>query len=134
MVGSLGGWLFRQSEINHEERTLDIAQFPLIVQPNRESGWQLVVMAGTAFDYSTPFRSTLVEIAEALGAAPETDLRLPPYEEDEDFVEGTLRLSDDLLGVYFEHSLSYLAIMSDNEGVLREVAQRLQAVCVVPSQ
>jgi hypothetical protein len=44
----------------------------------------------------------------------------------EDFVEGTLRFGSTSLRVYYEHSLSYLALMSDSEGTLQDVADRIQ--------
>ncbi|VIO74375.1 hypothetical protein CI41S_43920 [Bradyrhizobium ivorense] len=43
-----------------------------------------------------------------------------------DFVEGTLQFGDVRLRVYYEHSLSYLALASENEAKLRQAAARIQ--------
>jgi hypothetical protein len=68
----------------------------------------------------------LADIAHALGQNPQNDLRLPVHEAGEDFVEGTLQFETVPLRVYFEHSLSYLALMSNDEFALRRVADRIQ--------
>jgi len=96
------------------------------IEPDPQGGWQLILWAGNAFDYATPFRALLRDIAEALGQDRENDLQLPPYEIGEDFVEGTLRFRSTPLRVYYEHSLSYLALMSHSEGPLRDAADRIQ--------
>lgn len=100
---------------------------PLKIEPDRCGRWQLVFWTGDAFDYTTPFRILLDEIAQALGQSSQHDLLLPPYEAGEDFVEGMLRFGNARLRIYYEHSLSYLALTSDSEGALRDVADRLQA-------
>jgi len=102
---------------------------PCEIKPDPEGGWQLILWAGHAFDYSTPFRAMLGDIAEALGQDRQNDLQLPPYEVGEDFVEGTLRFGNTSLRIYYEHSLSYLALNSDSEGILRNVADRIRT-CV----
>jgi immunity protein 50 of polymorphic toxin system len=100
---------------------------PLKIEPDTQGRWQLILCAGNAFDYTTPFRALLGDIAEALGQDSQNDLQLPPYEEGEDFVEGTLRFGSTTLRIYYEHSLSYLALTSDSEGTLRNVADRIVA-------
>ena len=77
-------------------------------------------------DLSSNAHALLGDVAEALGQDPQTDLELPPYEVGEDFVEGTLRFGSTSLRVYYEYSLSYLALMSDSEGTLQDVADRVQ--------
>jgi hypothetical protein len=99
---------------------------PLQIDPDPKGGWQLILWAGAAFDYTTPFRALLGDIAEALGQNRQNDLWLPPYEVGEDFVEGTLRFGSTLLRIYYEHSLSYLALTSDSEGALREAADSIR--------
>lgn len=99
---------------------------PMSIEPDPQGGWQLILWAGRAFDYRTPFRTLLGDLAEALGQDRQTDLALPPYAEGEDFVEGTLRVGGVLLQIYYEHSLGYLALMSDREDALREIADRIQ--------
>jgi len=60
---------------------------PLEIQPDPHGGgWQLILWAGGAFDYATPFRVILADIAAALGQNPRSDLQLPAHEEREDFV------------------------------------------------
>jgi hypothetical protein len=99
---------------------------PFKIEPDPQGGWQLILWPGDAFDYTTPFRALLGDITVALGQDRQTDLVLPPYEVGEDFVEGTLRFGSASLRIYYEHSLSYLALMSDCEGTLRDVADRIQ--------
>jgi hypothetical protein len=98
----------------------------LKIERASQGGWQLILWTGDAFDYTTPFRAVLGEIAEALGLERQDDLQLPAYEVGEDFVEGTLRFGNAPLRIYYEHSLSYLVLMSDSEGTLRDVADRIQ--------
>jgi len=99
---------------------------PLEVEPDPRGGWQLVFWVGSAFDLTTPFRSILGDIVESLGLDPQNDLKLPMREAGEDFVEGTFQFGAVPIRVYFEHSLSYLALMSDNELTLRDLVARVQ--------
>src|SRR3954453_351020 len=99
---------------------------PLRVEPDPRGGWQLLLWAGDAFDYTPPSRALLGDIVEALGQDRQNDLQLPPYEIGEDFVEGALQFGSTRLGIYYEHSLSYLALMSDSVASLREAADRIQ--------
>ena len=102
-------------------------RFPLKIEPDLPSGWRLILWEGKeVFDYTTPFRAMLGDIVEALGQDCEHDLQLPPRENGEDFVEGTLQFGNALLRTYYEHSLNYLALTSDSEGTLRDVADRIQ--------
>lgn len=71
-------------------------------------------------------RSGSRRIAGALGQGAKADLQLPSYEADEDFIESSLQFGTGPLRIYFEHSLSYLTLMSDNESALRDVAARIQ--------
>jgi hypothetical protein len=50
---------------------------------------------------------------------------LPACEDYEDFVEGMLQFGDETVRVYYEHSLSYLVLMSDSANALRKIADRL---------
>jgi hypothetical protein len=102
-------------------------RFPLKIESDRQGGWLLILWEGKeVFDYTTPFRVMLGDIAEALGQDREHDLHLPTYENGEDFVVGTLRVGNALLRTYYEHSLNYLALMNDSEGTLKDVADRIQ--------
>jgi hypothetical protein len=84
----------------------------------------LVLWAGEPFDYSTPFREMLAAIAEILSQEAPTSIELPAYEDYEDFVEGRLQFGDETIRTYYEHSLSYLVLMSDSADTLRRVADR----------
>ena len=85
------------------------------IEPHRKSGWELVLWTGNAFDHSTPFREMLTDIAAVLSKDAPTRLELPGYEAMEDDVEGVLRFGKETIGIYYEHSLSYLSLMSDSE-------------------
>jgi hypothetical protein len=97
-----------------------------VIEPHRKSGWELVLWTGNAFDYSTPFREMLSEIATVLNQEAPASIELPGYEAVEDDVEGVLRFGDEAIGIYYEHSLSYLALTSNSANTLRKVADRLQ--------
>jgi hypothetical protein len=97
-----------------------------VIEPHRKSGWELVLWTGNAFDYSTPFREMLTDIATVLNREAPTSIELPGYDASEDDVEGVLRFGDEAIGIYYEHSLSYLALMSDSANTLHKIADRLQ--------
>jgi hypothetical protein len=73
----------------------------------------------------------LADMAVALSQFAPSSIRLPAYEEYEDFIEGTLQFRDETLRIYYEHSLSYLALGSESEDTLRDVAVRLQSCVTV---
>jgi len=104
---------------------------PPVIEHDPHRGWQLVLWAGNAFDYSTPFRAMLAEIAAVLGDAAPTEVELPAYKDHEDFVGGTLRFGETALSTYYEHALGYLALTSDKADPLQEVAERLRSHLVV---
>jgi hypothetical protein len=88
-----------------------------------------MLFVGDAFDYTTPFRALLSDIAEALGQHPQNYLELPPYEAWEDFIEGTLRFGSLSLRIYYEHSLSFLAL-TDSQDMGRDHDRRVKS-CVL---
>ena len=96
------------------------------VEPHRKSGWELVLWTGNAFDHSTPFRDMLTDIATALNQDAPTSIELPGYRAMEDDVEGVLRFGDEHIGIYYEHSLSYLSLISESAKTLNKIADRLQ--------
>ena len=96
------------------------------IEPHRKSGWELVLWTGDAFDHSTPFRDMLTDIAEVLNRDAPTSVELPGYEAAEDEVEGVMHFGEEPIGIYYEHSLSYLAFMSDSANTLNKIAARLQ--------
>ena len=96
------------------------------IEPHRKSGWELVLWTGNAFDRSTPFRDMLTDIAEVLNRDAPTSVELPGYEAAEDEVEGVMHFGEEPIGIYYEHSLSYLAFMSDSANTLNKIAARLQ--------
>lgn len=97
-----------------------------IIERHRKGGWELVLWTGDAFDPSTPFREMLADITDVLNQDAPTSMELPGYDALEDDVEGELQFGDDSIRVYYEHSLSYLALMSDSVGALHKIADRLQ--------
>ena len=112
-----------------DDRAMIELRSPLRIESHPPGGWQLILWTGDVFDFTTPFRGMLGDIAEALGQDRQNDLHLPPYEVNEDFVEGTLRFGSTALRIYYEHSLSYLALMSDSEDTLRAASDRIQRIC-----
>lgn len=97
---------------------------PVQVGAEPSGGWQITLWAGAAFDYSTPFRSILAEIAGYF--EPEPALELPPFHDHEDFIEGRLHIGELSLRTYYEHALGYLAIMGENQHDLSYVLIKLQ--------
>jgi len=83
---------------------------------------------GDAFDYSTPFRDMLADIAEVLNQDAPTSIELPSRKAFEDFVEGDLQFGDESIHVYYEHALSYLSLMSDDARALHKIADRLEPI------
>ena len=56
---------------------------------------------------------------------------LPEYEPCEDFVEGSLQIGGEILHIYFEHSLGYLSLSSENREVLDKPLISLQPAIAV---
>jgi hypothetical protein len=105
--------------------TIEVHSRP-VIEPHRKHGWELVLWTGNAFDRSTPFRDMLTDIATVLDKDAPTSVELPGYDAAEDFVEGVLRFGDEQIGIYYEHSLSYLSLTSDSAMTLNVIADRLQ--------
>jgi hypothetical protein len=106
---------------------------PPVIEHDPRRGWQLVLWAGNAFDYSTPFRAILADIASVLRDAAPTEVELPDHRDREDFVSGTLRYGEETLATYYEHALGYLALTSDKADTLQDVAERIRSLVVVTS-
>jgi hypothetical protein len=96
------------------------------IEAGQQGEWRLVLSMGRAFDYATPFRAVLDEIADALSREAHVTVQLPEYEAFEDFVEGKLYFGREAIHVYFEHSLGYLFLSSDNKIALRRIAELIQ--------
>ena len=101
------------------------------IEPHRKRGWELVLWTGNAFDHSTPFRDMLDEIAAVLAKEAPTSVELPDYRASEDRVEGTLRFGGEQVGIYYEHSLIYLSLMSNNATTLLRIADHLRPLVAV---
>lgn len=114
-------------EMRRPERsaTIKVHSRPCI-EPHRKRGWELVLWTGNAFDHSTPFREMLADIAAVLAREAPTSIELPGYQASEDDVEGVLRFGSEQIGIYYEHSLSYLSLMSSNANTLQRIADQLQ--------
>jgi hypothetical protein len=100
----------------------------LAIEPHCKGGWELVLWTGDAFDRSTPFRKMLADIADVLNREAPTSIRLPRYHASEDGIEGMLQFGDEPIRIYYEHALSYLALMSNNGSALHKIAECLQPV------
>jgi len=96
------------------------------IERHRKGGWELVLWTGNAFDPSTPFREMLSDISALLNREAPTSLELPDYQTREDDVEGELQFGNQTIRIYFEHSLSYLALISESELMLQKIAALLQ--------
>lgn len=70
----------------------------------------------------------LGDIAAVLNDEAPTSVELPGYRASEDDVQGVLRFGDEEIGIYYEHSLSYLSLMSDDATTLNVIADRLQPI------
>jgi hypothetical protein len=70
----------------------------------------------------------LAEMAKALTQHYPSNLKLPVYEEEEDFFEGTFQFGSTTVRIWYEHSLSYLSLMSDSSHALQDVAAWLQTL------
>jgi hypothetical protein len=93
-------------------------------EPKPQDG-ELCLWIGEPFDFHTPFRAAVADIAQALGPESAVSLRLPSPEENEDFIEGSLSFSGNVVDIYWEHSLSYLSIKSDM-ATLDEITRRIR--------
>jgi hypothetical protein len=94
------------------------------IKPDQTGQWSLTLFTGDMFDYSIPFRDHLDRIVARLG--PEAALRLPPWEEYEDFVEGILVWQGRDIQVYFEHSLAYLDLSSHDRTTVEDLLARIR--------
>lgn len=75
------------------------------------------------FDFNFPFRPLLAFIAECLRRQSVTaEVKLPDYFEFEDFVTGEFIVDGHEIGVYFEHSLSYVSFSSNSTAHLGQLA------------
>lgn len=70
----------------------------------------------------------LTDIAAVLNQEAPTSVELPRYESLEDDVEGAIQFGDEPIRIYYEHSLSYLSLMSDSANTLHKIADRLQPI------
>jgi hypothetical protein len=98
-----------------------------VIERDPQGGWRLTFWMGEAFDFTTPFRTALKDMTEALSRGIPSSIELPEYQANEDFVEGTLQVGSEVLRVYYEHSLSYLSLSSGRYEVLHDVAARVQS-------
>ena len=93
-----------------------------IVSADRWSEWQLIYwLDREAFDYSIPFRTALSEIAATLAQSKPTEVDLADFAEGEDFIEGRLIFGEDVISIYYEYSLGYLALGNQNRAPLDEI-------------
>jgi hypothetical protein len=119
-------WFAMPELPRHKRRAVIKVHAQPVIEPHHKSGWELVLWTGDAFDRSTPFRQILAEIASVLNDEAPSSVELPGYDVMEDEVEGVLRFGDERVRIYYEYTLSYLSLMSDDANALRKVADRLQ--------
>lgn len=103
---------------------IEICSMPKIEQ-DPGGDFQLCFWVLDVFNYDTPFREMVDEVAYALGRDPRKDLQLPAYTADEDFIEGALVLETTNIRVYFEHARSYLSLSHSDKSVLERVLGRV---------
>ena len=60
-------------------RSMIEVRAPLEIKAEPQGGWELVFWVLDSFNYKTPFRAMLVEIAEALAQHPIRSVSLPEY-------------------------------------------------------
>ncbi len=99
---------------------------PLAIERQPRSGWEIIFWLGKPFDFNIPFRATLAEIVDLLKASGPAPLDLPLHENPEDFIEGTLLIGGEVINVYFEHSLGYLALSSESKAPLEDILSKLR--------
>lgn len=104
---------------------IEVCSMPTIDQ-DPGGDFQLCFWVLDAFNYETPFRDMIAEVARALGRDPQKDLQLPVCIEDEDFIEGALVLEATSVRVYFEHARSYLSMSHPSRSVLADILERLR--------
>ena len=108
----------------HQSSMLKVHSPPRI-EPDPQHGWQMMFWLGKGFEYETPFRAALVEMAEILQASETVRLDLPPRAPNEDFVEGSLIVGAVTLKIYYEYSLGYLALMNADRKALEAVTAKV---------
>jgi hypothetical protein len=85
------------------------------------SGWSCIFWSDLIDDVA-PHRSLL----EAFGRKhPEADLKLPPYDRNEDFVSCSLSWAGSDVEVYYETILSHLALWSEDRQAVEGVRKAL---------
>ena len=94
------------------------------IESSQEGAWSLTLFTGDAFDYSIPFRTYLDQVLARLGEG--ATLRLPPRQEEEDFIEGTLAWQGHAIHVYFEHSLAYLDFSSADRAAIEDLFDHIR--------
>jgi hypothetical protein len=91
-------------------------------------GWDLTLYVGETFDFSIPFRAILQEIVARLSASAACELRMPAYQDGEDFVEGKLAWGSDSFDVYYEYSLGYLSLSSGDRATVDRLWTHLSPI------
>lgn len=72
----------------------------------------------------------IAEVNTRLGGQ-DADVRLPPYEAYEDFIDGQLACRGTTVGVYFEHSLGYLAFFASERTTLDLILEKTASIVLV---
>ncbi len=97
------------------------------IELTEDRGWSLTLWLSLGFDYSAPFRSYVDEIA-SLFSEQAPVVRLPPYEQGEDFVFGSLLIGVADFKLYLEYALGYIDISSTEKSSMEDLAGRLKGI------
>jgi hypothetical protein len=119
---------FRIMIIVHQTPRVEAARRGMTGDGGRPERWELVLWAGEPFDYTTPFRRMLAEIAGALSTSGEAVLHLPDYEPYEDFIEGQIAWETTSVDVYYEHSLGYLSLSCPDKVVIDRLWDTVRSI------
>jgi hypothetical protein len=104
------------------------------IQPHDGGLWELVLWVGHDNYPVIPFRPFLDDIVELY---PEgmASVALPPSKNDEDFVDGTLKIGNAELALYWEQwPISFLSISTANREALEDLRVRLEPIVHVNPQ
>jgi hypothetical protein len=93
----------------------------------------LTLWVGELFDFSTPFRAIPREIVDRLSISADCDPRMPPCEDDGDFIEGKINWGGHILNVYYEYSLGFLCLSSLDKTALDRLSAELSNVLTICS-
>ena len=94
----------------------------IAVNKSAEAKFHVCLYFDAMFDFNFPFRPLLAYISDCLQRnGVSTEVKLPAYMEFEDFVTGEFIVGGRQIGIYFEHSLSYVSFSSNSYADLEQI-------------